>query len=134
VEELAMNKGSGDKAEGRGECGEGGGAVSAAAGPGAEGTEFLDLEISRVLHGRAQSMARGAAEEIIRDAIKARLKERIGAQLEALGRIVGDELADDIEANLEIEARIAARRELRESGRGQLDELFFGRRDRPESK
>ena len=53
-------------------------------------------------------MARGAAEELIKDAIKARLRERLGPRLEAIGRRAADALADGVEASLDIEARIAA--------------------------
>ena len=87
---------------------------------GAPDTEFLDLEISKVLFGRAQSMARSVAEEIIRDAIKARMNERFGARLEAIGRLAADELVVDNETNLDIEARIAARREARRAIDGEF--------------
>lgn len=93
---------------------------------GAPDTEFLDLEISKVLFGRAQSMARSVAEEIIRDAIKARMKERFGARLEAIGRLAADELVLDIEANLDIEARIAARREARRAVDGEIGAAIRG--------
>jgi len=82
---------------------------------GPEETTFLDLEISKVLAGEAESLGREAAREILKDAIKARLRERLGDRLERLGRLAADELADDIEANLDIESRIAARREARRS-------------------
>jgi len=93
---------------------------------GPTGTEFLDLEISKVLLGRAQSMARSVTEEIIRDAIKARMKERLGARLEAIGRLAADELILDIEANLEIEARIAARNQARRAIEGDIGAAVRG--------
>ena len=93
---------------------------------GAQGTEFLDLEISKVLFGRAQSMARSVAEEIIRDAIKARLKERLGARLSAIGHLAADELMVDIEANLDIEARIAARNQARRAMDGEIASAIRG--------
>lgn len=95
-------------------------------GGGAPGTEFLDLELSKVLMGRAQAMSRGVAEEIIRDAIKARIKERLGPQLAAIGHLAADELIGDIEANLEIEARIAARREAKRAMEGQIGAAIRG--------
>jgi hypothetical protein len=87
---------------------------------GPSGTEFLQLELSKVVHGEAGEIAVEAARAILRDAIEARLRERLGPRLEALGRIAADELADDVEANLDIEARIAARRDLRQSTEGRV--------------
>jgi hypothetical protein len=95
-------------------------------GHGPVGTEFLDLEISKVAYAEASSLVREAARAIIRSAIEARLRERLGARLEALGRIAADELADDVEANLDIEARIAARRDRRESTEGRVREAMQG--------
>src|SRR3954470_20165227 len=84
---------------------------------GPEGTEFLDLELSKVIQARGSALAREAAEELIKESVKARLKERLGERLAEVGRIAADELVDAIETNLSIEALIAARRE----GRNGLD-------------
>lgn len=78
-------------------------------GGGAQGTEFLDLEISQVLLGEAQQMAKGVALDLIRESIRDRLRERLGDRLAEVGRLAADELADDVEANLAIEAQIAQR-------------------------
>jgi hypothetical protein len=82
-------------------------------GHGPPGSEWLELEISKVLEGIAERHVRRMAEELIKDAMKARLKERIGAQLEEIGRRAADQLADDMIANLEIEAKIQARTAVR---------------------
>ena len=99
----SRERGERGEREGRGERGERGG--------GPQGTEWLDLEISRVLSARADEMTRSVAEEILRDAIKVRLRERLGDRLEAIGRAAADKLADGVEASLDIEARIAAHAE-----------------------
>jgi hypothetical protein len=91
---------------------------------GLEGTEFLDLEISKVIYGEAESLARDAARSILRSAIEARLRERLGAKLEALGRLAADDLADDVEANLAVEATIASRREGRKSTEARALEVM----------
>jgi hypothetical protein len=90
------------------------------------GTEFLDLEISKVAYAEASSLTREAARAIIKSAIEARLRERLGARLEALGRIAADELADDVEANLDIEARVAARRDRRQATEDRVREAMKG--------
>jgi hypothetical protein len=93
---------------------------------GPEGTEFLDLEISRVIHAEAGSLARDAVRSILRSAIEARLRERLGAKLEAIGRLVADDLADDVEANLGIEATIVSRHEARKSEGARVHEILHG--------
>lgn len=93
---------------------------------GPEGTEFLDLEISRVIHAEAGSLAHDAVRSILRSAIEARLRERLGAKLQAIGRLVADDLADDVEANLGIEATIATRHEARKSEAARVHEILHG--------
>src|SRR5687767_3629863 len=45
------------------------------------GTEFLDLEISKLLYGQATRLATEAARQLLLDAIKERLRERLGDRL-----------------------------------------------------
>ncbi|MDI3282286.1 hypothetical protein [Polyangium sp. 15x6] len=97
--------------ERRGERHEGHGEGRQAEGP--EGTDFLDLEVSKVLYSEAAALTRAAAREILKDAIKERLRARLGPRLEAIARIAADELADDIEANLAIESVVEGRRHAR---------------------
>jgi hypothetical protein len=99
---------------------------------GPEGTEFLDLEISKVLLGEASSLAREAAREILKEAVKARLRERLGERLEAIGRLAADVLCEDIEANLAIEERIGARREERKEIERRLREALAGGEKKPD--
>jgi hypothetical protein len=107
-----MDDRSGDRSRREGGPDHGGGAR------GPEGTEWLDLELSKVLSARADALTRGVAEELIRDAIKERLRERLGPRLEAIGRHAADKLADAAEASLDIEARIAAHSAALRSPRG----------------
>jgi len=101
---------------------DGGGGRGGQGGP--PDSAWLDMEISRVIHGRADDLARVAADELIKDAIKERLRERLGPTLEAIGRLAADTLADDVEANLEIEAKLATRREARRALGRRVDEIF----------
>jgi len=87
---------------------------------GPQGTEFLELELSRMLLSRASEVAQEAAIELMREALKERLRERIGGELAAIGRLAADELADDVAANLEIEARIVARMQSAAGVHGRL--------------
>ncbi len=93
-------------------------------------TEWLDLEMSKVIEGLAERLARKGGEEILLYYIKLRLMERIGPRLQAVATLAADRLADDIEANLEIEARIAARREARRAFDGRFAEALQ-RREAP---
>jgi hypothetical protein len=77
---------------------------------GPEGTEFLQVEMSKVLAAEAYDMARDAARDILREAIRERVRERVGDRLVELARIVADDLVDDFEANLAIEGQIEARK------------------------
>ena len=72
-------------------------------GPGPTGTEFLDLEMSRVLYGEAEGLAREAVRDILRGALQERLRARLGNRLEAIAHLAADALADEVEANLGIE-------------------------------
>lgn len=94
---------------------------------GAPNTEFLDLEITKVLYGEASGLVRAAARELLQEAIKARLRERLGDRLDAIARLAADELVLDVEANLEIEARIVARQEARASIDERVREAFAGK-------
>jgi hypothetical protein len=87
-------------------------------------TGWLDLELSKVIEGQAERIAREGVEELLKFHIKARLLERLGPRLEAIGRLVADQLVDDMEANLDIEARIAARRQARGNLDGRIAEAL----------
>ncbi len=91
-----------------GEGGHGGGRDERRGGP--EGTEFLQLEMSRVMYGEAQAMSREAMRDLLREAIRERLRQRVGDRLRAVGVLVADELAEELEANLAIEQRIDAQK------------------------
>lgn len=93
-------------------------------GGGPEGTEFLQLEMSRVLYGEARELARDAARELIREAIRERLRQRVGDRLRAVGVLVADELAGELEANLDIERRIDAQRRTKQAIEEKLRAIF----------
>jgi hypothetical protein len=95
------DRGPSDGPEGR--CGPGG-------GPGSD-TQFLQLEMSRVLYAEAQGVTKQAVRELLLEAAKAHLRERFGETITRLGQLATDELLTDIEASLEIEERIQRRRE-----------------------
>jgi hypothetical protein len=95
-------------------------------GRGPEGTEFLDLEMSRVLFGEAEGLAREAARDLLRDALKERLRERLGPRLQAIANVAADALADDVEANLGIEDLIRAHGERRRSVEEKLRAAISG--------
>jgi hypothetical protein len=87
---------------------------------GPDGTGFLDLEISRLIHEEGRRLARDAARQLLAEAILARLRERLGDRLSAVGAMIADELADDVETNLGIEERIEARKESRRDLDGRV--------------
>jgi hypothetical protein len=91
---------------------------------GPPGTDWLDLEVSKMLYGRAEAIAKKAIEELLAESIKARLRERLGPRLDAVARIAADQVAADIEANLAIEAQIDARRAARRELGGLIGEAF----------
>jgi hypothetical protein len=99
-----------------------GGPPGRKAGP--EGTDFLDLEISKVILGEAESMTRQVYGELLREAIRERLRERLGDQITAVGRLAADILADDIEANLGIERLIEQRKGERREVDSRLRAIF----------
>jgi len=91
---------------------------------GPEGTQFLDLEISRVLFGEAENLAREAVRDLLRESLRDRLRERLGTRLEALAHVAADALAEEVEANLGIESIIrdqsAKKRDIEERLRAAL--------------
>jgi hypothetical protein len=87
-------------------------------------TEFLDLEISKVLFGEASKLAREVGIELLKEALRARLKERLGSTLDAIAHLAADDLADDVEANLAIEALIEARRERKKAAEARLRDVL----------
>jgi hypothetical protein len=103
---------------------EGGGDRQGGGRGGPEGSEWLQLEVSRVMYGRAEAFTTEAAEELLREAVKARLRERLGPRLEAIGRLAADRFIADLEASLDIEARITARRDARQGVERLVDEVL----------
>jgi hypothetical protein len=87
-------------------------------------TRFLQLEMSQVLYGEAEGIARPAFREVLLAAAKERILERFGKQITALANLAVDELLDDAFASLEIEDRIKAQREASERSRERVREIF----------
>jgi len=87
-------------------------------------TEFLDLELSKVMYAEAEGVTREAFRELLKEAAKRRLLERWGDRITELANLAVDELLDDAEANLEIEARIAARNHARQSVADRVEAIL----------
>src|SRR5262245_2926929 len=95
-------------------------------GPGTD-TRFLQLEMSQVLYGEAEEVARPAFRELLREAAKERLRERFGQEIAALAQLAVDELLTDMQASFEIEDRIQRNNEERSPPRERLRELLAAR-------
>jgi hypothetical protein len=76
-------------------------------------SEFLNLEMSKVVLSDAESLIAEAGRDILRAAIRERIEERFGDRLRAVGHLVADAAMDDLEANLSIESLIHANRNAR---------------------
>jgi len=93
---------------------------------GAPDTRFLQLEISEVLYGEAEAIARPAFRAALLDAAKERLRERFGKEITALANLAVDDLLDGVFVSLEIEGRIDAQSEASERTRERLRDIFAG--------
>ena len=89
-------------------------------------TRFLQLEISEVLYGEAEGIARPAFRAALLDAAKERLRERFGKEITALANLAVDDLLDGVFVSLEIEGRIDAQSEASERTRERLRDIFAG--------
>lgn len=87
-------------------------------------TNFLDLELSKVLYSEADGVTREAFRELLKEAAKRRLQERWGDRIVALANLAVDELLADAEANLEIEAQIGARNRARRAVEERVAEIL----------
>ncbi len=96
-------------------------------------TNFLDLEISKVLFDEAEGITREAFRELLKEAAKRHWQARMGEQIDALAKLAVDELISDVEANLEIEARIAARKQAREGLEARIDAILRGGKSAPDA-
>ncbi|EDM75624.1 hypothetical protein PPSIR1_00235 [Plesiocystis pacifica SIR-1] len=95
-------------------------------GGGGGNTDFLDLEISKVLYSEAEGVTREAFRELLKDAAKRQWQARFGDQIDALAKLAVDELLADVTTNLEIEAKIAARQAAREGVDAKVSALLGG--------
>ncbi|MGE3669176.1 MAG: hypothetical protein AB7K71_05925 [Polyangiaceae bacterium] len=95
---------------------------------GPEGTEFLDLEPTRLLLGAASGVAKEVMIDLLRAAVRRRLEERLGAEIERIGSAAADILVDDFEANRRIEAVLEERRSSR---KGLEERLAASLREAP---
>jgi hypothetical protein len=74
-------------------------------------TQFLQLEMSRVLYEDARRVTKQALKELLLDAAKDHLRKRFGATITRLGELATEELLRDIESSLDIEDQIRQRQE-----------------------
>jgi hypothetical protein len=93
-------------------------------------TRFLQLEMSQVLYGEAENVARPAFRELLLEAAKARLRERFGDKITALADLAVDELMTGMLSSLEIESRIQQRDEERTPTQERLHAIFAERGER----
>ena len=84
-------------------------------------TQFLQLEMSRVLYEDARGVTKQALNALLLEAAKDHLRKRFGATITRLGELAIDELLHDIEASLDIEDQIRQRQE--SNGGGTPDSL-----------
>jgi murein endopeptidase len=91
---------------------------------GAPNTQFLDLEISKVLFSDAQQTTREAFHELLKEAAKEELKAKFGEQIQALASLAVDEFIHNTAANLAIESRIQQRQQDQRSFEERLRTLF----------
>lgn len=90
-------------------------------------TNFLQLEMSQVLYGEAQSVTRRAFRELLVEAAKARWRERFGDEIAGLAELAVDELMNDVLSSLDIEARIQGRQQERGRTQDRVRDLFAKR-------
>ena len=94
---------------------------------GGSDTRFLQLEMSQVLYGEAESVTRQAFRELLVEAAKTRFRERFGAKIAGLAQLAVDELMHDVRSSLDIEARIQERNQERSRTKDRLREIFADR-------
>ncbi len=90
------------------------------------GSQFLDLEISKVLASDASRLARRALQDLVLERIKEQLVEMLGDRLDAMASFAAEDLMMDIETNLEIERHILTRRVLRDTQEMRLRSILAG--------
>ena len=93
---------------------------------GPEGTGFLELELSRMLAGKASEMVRDAFGDLLREALREALHARLGDRIAALADVVAEDFAADVEANLAIEQTIDQRRSLKAEVGERARKAFLG--------
>jgi hypothetical protein len=87
-------------------------------------TDFLDLELSKVMYSEAEAATRAAFRELLEESAKRRLQERWGDRIDALAKLAVDQLIADAEVNLEIEVKIGERNRARRGVEEQLGEIL----------
>lgn len=97
-------------------------------------TRFLQLEMSEVLYGEAEPLAKEAFRQLLLEEAKTRLRERFGNQIAGLAQLAVDELMQDVLASLEVEERIRQRNRDREARRERLANILKGGGDQPPNR
>ncbi len=93
-------------------------------GGGPPDSDFLDLEIRKVLLAEAEGVTREAFRELLKESAKRHWRAKWGEQIDRLAGFAVDELLADMAANLEIEAKIAARAGAKKDRAEQIEALF----------
>jgi len=97
-------------------------------------TRFLQLELSQVMYGEAESVVRPAFRELLLEAAKERLRERFGDRIARLAQLAVDEEVRGFEASLEIETRIRDHQEQRRPPADELREALAARPGRAQPR
>lgn len=93
---------------------------------GPEGSEFLQLELSRMLAGQASELVKEAFGDLLREALREALHARLGDRIAGLADVIADDFAADIDANLAIEAALDGRRAAKAEVAERARQAFVG--------
>ena len=97
-------------------------------GPGSgPDTRFLQFEMSQVLFGEAESVAKDALRALLLDAAKTRMQERFGSQIVGLAELAVDELLADILESLNVETRVHHRQRQQDRLKERLFDILGDR-------
>ena len=93
---------------------------------GPEGSEFLQLELSRMLAGQASELVREAFGDLLRESLREALHARLGERIAALADVIAEDFAADVEANLAIASAIDGRRSAKAEVAERARQAFAG--------
>lgn len=89
-------------------------------------TDFLDLELDKVMFDEAESIVRESFRELLKEAAKTRIQEVWGERIGELARLAVDEALADNDASFKVQAIIAARNEAKKSLEDKIQKIIHG--------